>query len=640
MKVFKFGLRAPDRFPPGVPRDPERGQRLRELAMDQLWLRHRYYCDLLEVHRGRRAAERERELALGLDVATRDLAAATDRCKAALKAAKAARAAQGVRRNPPEHARAVAAAKAARKEARAALRAKRADLREQTQADRDAIGERFLAMRRSLRRHYSKILGLRHGTYTAVEAAVDAACRSTPLWDTHGNPSDPRFPAYTGEGSIGVQVQGGMSVDELLGGAHRQVQLSITGSRRSGKEYGVLRVRVGSDANRDPIWAEWPIVLHRRFPLKARIKRVMVSRRMTGTTEHWSTEFTVDDSASGPAERCGDDVVAMDLGWRRESEALRVVAWRDERGNHGLLRLDPAVLERLQKADGIRAVRDKNMLAAVQTLCAQLGGMALPPWFREQTSRRSKRRPTSAQALARVRQWSSQRRLARLCLRWRRNRFDGDEAAFDALEAWRKRDKHLWNYEAGCRRHALNDRREAYRVFGARMARTYRVVVFERFDLRSMATKPTDGSRDDHQSEAARKSRHRAAPSEVRRCIADAFRSRGGEVVAVPAAWSTQDCPACGYEQVWDAAASITRRPPCPRCGCELDQDDGACIVLLRRYRERHPDGVGPGGARNPDKPGTQTDGRESKWQRVARMRAEKRDRMATSRKPGATPSK
>src|SRR5690606_20002748 len=106
-------------------------------------------------------------------------------------------------------------------------------------------------------------------------------------------------------------------------------------------------------------------------------------------------------------------------------------------------------------------------------------------------------------------------RLAALALRWRQERFAGDEAGYTLVETWRKRDRHLWEYEANLRDQLLARRREQCRRFAAHLARTYGEIVLEDFDLRQVAS----GDGREEQYAGARHQRQLANVAGLRQAI-------------------------------------------------------------------------------------------------------------------------
>lgn len=608
IRVYQYGLRPPT---------------LNEtLVQEQLKLAHRYYCALLEA----RNKERDGRRALEQGCAAEEQEAV--RCQAELNRllteqakirAKARR-----RADPPELRVAIKDARAKRKEANTTLKAARVAMRDAREEEKKKLYDAWLEEQKRLR-HAS---GLRHGTYTAVEDSIDQANKDTPLWDKDApdEPKNPRFPAWNGSGRVGVQIQHGIFAELLEDCQDTRAQLSIC-DRTSKASYGVLRIRIGSESDRSPIWAEWPIKLHRPLPRGAQIKRIMVSARKRGPRMVWTTEMTVDVPAVAMKEKCGTGVVAVDLGWRimggetrsitrhwRDIDGhIRVAAWRDDQGNSGTLELYPQLIAALRKKDEIEKLRDDGLDFFKELFLAALPE-ELPEWLRARTVKRGERLPSSAQARAYMSQWKSQGRFAALCRAWQ-----GDDMP-PILEMWRYHDHHLWEWVNEQSAQARARRKDHYRCFAAWLTRTYGVIVLEKFDKRYVARDPNP--EDKAKNKTASSSRVLSATSELENCILHAATARGAENVYVDPYRTTQDCPGCGYDQQWwDAAKSLDRKPPCPRCGWDKDQDDSACRIILKRYYDRL-GGVGSdGGAREEEVPEI----KESRYERRSKALRERR---------------
>jgi hypothetical protein len=195
--------------------------------------------------------------------------------------------------------------------------------------------------------------------------------------------------------------------------------------------------------------------------------------------------------------------------------------------------------------------------------------------------------PWLTEATRTIHAWRAERRLAHLAIQWRSQRFAGDEATFDALEAWRKQDRHLYEWEANQRRKSLARRLDQYRRFAAMLARDHHTVVLERFDLRVFAERqPAESERVDIQT--ARTQRHAAAVSELRLSIVQAFLARNGRERRVSAVDTTRACHQCGLKEKWDAARHLYHA--CSGCGAYWDQDDNAWRNMLVRLREQPDD--------------------------------------------------
>jgi hypothetical protein len=564
MRVYQYGL-----LPPRQGSDH---------ARRQMWLAHVYRNDLIAIERGRRAAQR---LLYSSAPNLAPLEEAADRAEQQLQTAlrdlKACRAKTRKRDETQEHRDAVTHARVLKRDAVQAVREARRS--EHGDAALQAERERINAMAHALHLNCRSYCGVYWGSYLLAEAAQDASIRDLPLYDGMA-PNDPAFLRWDGNGRLGVQIQGGLAVEDVFGGVDTRIQIdpvddrawySTSRSERRRRSRTILRVRVGSTGpgGRVAIWAEFPMIMHRPLPAKSRIKEVALHCRRRAGVEHWTVTFTVDDSATLRSKLCGTGAVAIDLGWRLlEDGSIRVGAWKAEDGESGEVVLDKRWLGGLRKCDELRSIRDKEFDAARAKLLAWMGSgldvMQVPEWFVRDTMMLS--------------QWRSQGRLARVAQYWRYHRFEGDAEGFDALEAWRYHDDHLWRWELNQRERSLLNRKERFRIFAAWLARRYSTLILEDFDLSQMARKAKP-EKAEGEAQAPRTQRQMVAPSELRSVLCNAFSARGGRVIEVCSVDTTRVCHACGAVNHWDQAAYL--RWACSACGAGWDQDDNASENIL-----------------------------------------------------------
>lgn len=462
---------------------------------------------------------------------------------------------------------------------RAALKQIEAEWKEKDKVrfkqEREAMHDRVLAYKRALRAE----CGLYWGTYLLVEQAAGAAAKGK---------EDPNFKAWRGEGRVGVQISSNapLSVSGAL--ACRDLRLRIerlpdegriqAGSRRSGRN-AVVWIRVGSNPDHSPVWAKWSVILHRLPPLDARISWAWMQRVKIGPDYRWFLCLTVDgdyarDELTDP-DRTG--TVAVDLGWRVRRDGVRVGYWLDDQGNGGEYLLPDGLRDKMDHARSIKSIRDRNFNAFRDRLADLLaGGKAgqLPEWL--------------AKATRTLRQWRSADRLFELAWRWRRNRFAGDDAVFTEVEAWWRQDRHLHQWYANEEKKVIARRDEMYREIAVALARKYRRVIIEDFDLREVAgrRKLTKGATDAEkkQADAASSVRHVIAPGTFRLKLMESCSARGTEVVKVNPAYTTIDCCKCGVRIPWDPRPNVEHR--CEACGTLVDQDYQACVNLHKRAAE------------------------------------------------------
>jgi Putative transposase DNA-binding domain len=557
LRVYKYGLR-----------DPVGNA---DLVSDQISKAHRYYNVLIEIERNRRAGVRE-VLSGHPDAAMLEarVAELKQSVEAARLSIRAQRAGEQRRAEDPLDRAAVRALRDELKQARAAAKdARRAVAQDPTvKAALGAIEERAKERVREERGR----CGVYWGTYLLCEAAAEQAAKSV---------TDPTFRRWDGSGAVGVQLQGGAPVDAVVGSdSDTRLQIGfvpaeayLTRSGRRNQTRTPLRLRVGSDG-RDPIWAEWPMILHRPIPAGAIIKRAVVHRRRRDCRRwEWSVSITVDES--GCARRPSPDggACSINLGWcLREGGALRVGYVVGDDGHEEEILIPASVRDRFRHADAIRGVRDRNLDEMRPVLSALLAALDVPSAFAE--------RVTTPIAL-----WRSPGRFASLAFWWRAHRFAGDEAAYALLEAWRYRDEHLQRYEAGLRRAELH-RRDVYRNAAARLASRYRTIVLDGTDLRAMQRSPAPESERTEIAPVKLQQRD-AAPSELRLALASAFGpERSVEIAGEAGTPGITELHTCGSVETWDRAAS-GRLHTCSRCGETYDQDANACRNLLRLHRER-----------------------------------------------------
>jgi len=552
VRVYQYGL-------PFGPL-PEHAERVDQ----QLYAAHRYRNELVAIERGRRGAVRE-VLGQHGDVAPLDarISELTAEIVALRQLLRLARQQTRRRVRDPEKA---ARIKEAQKE-RSALRADRRAILDRVAADPeiraklDAIETRLKIWLKVAR----ATSGVYWGTYLLAEAAAQQA---------RGEKMDPKFRAARAysdqvgiDGSIGVQLQGGLGTPELLACTDQRVRLEMAGASRGGRrQRAILHVRVGSDG-RAPIWASFPLVLHRPLPDDARLTWVRVQRRRIGTRFRWVALITAEAHSLDPIRRLPSVTAAVDIGWRRVEGGLAVATVRSEDGGAESIVMPWSIVESFRHADSIRSIRDRLFEERKPPIAEWLRTHELPAWLRLGT--------------ATVAHWRHGAKLTRLAYRWSRERFPGDVAGFDLVDAWRRRDRHLYQYEAGARDGALLRRREFYRVQAVRLAARYPRIVLAKLDLRETAKHVQVENGED--ALAAREYRFVAAAGEFRAALSSAVVKSGGTVESV--AVESKACHACGGLCAWDAAVYETHT--CEHCGARWHVDDNQCRKLLAIARGR-----------------------------------------------------
>lgn len=375
----------------------------------------------------------------------------------------------------------------------------------------------------------------------------------------------PKFHGFRGEGRLAVQLQGGLAVETALACSDTQVRVD--------QSSGNIHLRIGSVDGKKPLWCvvrlcapvgvasrHWA---SRPLPDDAMLKWVYLTVRRCGPHEQWKVHFVM-SRASGFLDPNAADggIVAVNLGWRMTDSGLRVATWVGDDGKEGAEYISERDAGRWAKADSLQAIRDRNFNATHAEFMAWLTqarlGTSLPEWFREST--------------ATAGMWRGPGKLAALCIRWRDERFEGDEKVFTNAEAWRKQDKHLWTWQVNQKRKAIAWRMNLYRCVAARLRKDYATVVLP--DVKWAKLAKTPESTEDSEFVPV-KYRAVAAPALLQRCLTEKSRF----VQFVDPHHITQTCHAC---QKIDVLKGSEIAHTCRHCAATWDQDANAARNALR----------------------------------------------------------
>ncbi len=609
--VYKYGLLAPS----------EEADRVAK----QMYLAHRYRNTLTEIERAKRAYFRDIVMIANphLEKLTEVAKIADQTTREAYVALKQARANARSKDVPDALLMQYSSAKSVSHKVIQELSAARAAaVKSMDKNVVDELNEKLNSLRKSAR----KFSGVFWGTYQIVEDAANKSAQAE-LWEWGEiEPKDPRFVRWNREGAVSIQAQGGLLQKDLFNANYSKKMLRVdtvdekawyseSRSERRRLCRTFLYLRVGSKGIA-PIWAKFPMLMHRPILDGYVIKRATVHLRYIGPRPEWTVDFTIESDKPRPMT-CGNGIAAIDIGWRVIGDEIRIAVWRNDRGETGDVRLSNRLLHTLRKASELRSVRDDNFNAVKTALAASISGISnLPEWL--------------AKRLSTMAQWRSCERMSNLAKEWKVNRFDGDAVAYDILEAWRYHDFHLWEWESSERSKSLRQRKNVYRNICAQIARTHRTVVLEEFNLSKMA-KRAPVEKTDAENDVAKSNRQLVSTGEFRSVLINAVTARGGEIVKVSAVNSTRECSACGFVNTFDAAENLCHT--CTKCGVRWDQDPNAATNLLERGIERLRDMENAATARKNGKGNSDEEVKESRWVRAKKARVEKEARMATARK-------
>lgn len=539
----------------------------RDRVMDQLRKASDYRNKLVEIELARRAATDQtlRELCPGLLECEAALAEVTTQIDDVVAQQKGRNQRARGMTDEADFREKLAELKPRRRE----LAAKRKDLRvgsfatAETQERLAAVNETSAAAVRTAR----AACGVFWGSYLLVEQAANMFRKGAP----------PVFRGFRGEGRIAVQLQGGMTWADATSGGDTRLRivhspqtevrttcngtiLPLPGAKQQSKLY-TFWLRIGSDG-RAPVWATWPMILHRVPPDGARIKWAIVQRRIIAGRERWSLTLSLEAEAFRRPQGDDDDV-GVDVGYRSMPDgSLRVAYVHGSDGAGRDYRIDAGKIAEFRKVEDLQSIRDQHHNETRAALRDWLASHECPVWLVEATEH--------------MHVWKRLSRLDQLVVQWRGQRFDGDEEILSRLETWRTKERHLWQYQENLRDQLVAWRKDFYRNVAADLTRQYRRVIVEQLDLRELHdVLRTAEDRDVHtpQRHAART----ANLSLLLRCLREAAR----DFVVVDPAGTTSTCHICGGACEWDHAAHI--RHTCEHCGAEWDQDDNAARNILAR---------------------------------------------------------
>lgn len=433
------------------------------------------------------------------------------------------------------------------------------------------VEERDLTLRKELRAE--------SGLYWCNYLTVEQSCGSF----RQGAPPDFRpWREARQNVRIAVQLQGGMSVPDFLGGGDNRLRFEAAGASRDGRRrFGRVWVRAGSGrkSGREPLWVVVPVVWHRDLPQDGAIKWAYLRRRLLGTRAVWGLEIVVaraegwerPDAATAGA-------VGIDLGWRLLKDgSLRVASWIGDDGGEDELCIPADQLPWFEEPSRLRGHRDdlfNRHHPLLRDWIREQDATLLPEWFRERTRT--------------LPHWRSAEALAALVRTWAEQRFSGDKEMFRLMRGWIEPDAegrphrhgyllqhdHLWDWEQSSWTAGRRWRDDLYRNFVARLRRRYRTARIEDTDWSALARrKPAET--EERENEIARYHRTVAAPGRLAELIREGFAAH----VEVPAEWTTQRCAECGRLDPFDAALELVRT--CAHCGHVEDQDRRAARNLL-----------------------------------------------------------
>jgi Putative transposase DNA-binding domain len=433
------------------------------------------------------------------------------------------------------------------------------------------------------RNHFSRQLGLYWPNYLESERAANQA---------RFQRMDPKFHRWTGEGSLAIQFQKGLSVAKLFECRDSLLRLvppniANTGALRAngqirGKERHVRALyRVQSNEDGSPRWITLEVTMHRMLPANGTIKWAHLQRQKSSgaigktyislTKDYdYTLRLTVEEL---PQEEKNKTKVAIEVGWRLFETGLRVAVALGEDGDLRELYLPKQWLDGKRKAESLGSIIDRGtnqtalaIKAAHPELCKKA-----------ETPENAKKPVTTLTSTSLAWAGDNSRRLASALLKLYRE----NPKLQPELEKWCKQHFHLLRYKKGLQDKLSRIRREIYRKFVSELAKKYSICGIEDFDLRQVTTKDLTK---DQAHELVKWQRTAAGISSLRLILSQRLTAQ-----KLSAKNTTQKCHNCGSIEKWDAAHDVWHR--CKQCNSRWDQDHNSVRNLLDLLLENQAEG-------------------------------------------------
>lgn len=256
------------------------------------------------------------------------------------------------------------------------------------------------------------------GTYLLVDAAMEAAKDKT--FKEHTLPS---FKGVDGTGRVGVRLKHTTWADVLAGTnsflrmrevgplktrSKKQPIRDCISKNRINKQQALVDIRVGSDEKKNPVWATFPVMLHRPIPPEAVICVAWILVRKHGIRFKYTFQLNL-KLPNGRVRAAGAaGAVALHLAWRQEDlpdaeigaeSGLRVgyavgtdgvstpIFMPTSEGRNKWGKHPRSVQDALALENRLRGFSDEHFNVAREVLVGWLkGATEVPAWMRHEAS--------------------------------------------------------------------------------------------------------------------------------------------------------------------------------------------------------------------------------------------------------------
>jgi hypothetical protein len=410
--------------------------------------------------------------------------------------------------------------------------------------------------------------GLWWGNYNSVVKAFErgrhAALRSG---------GEMQSKRHDGSGRFTNQIQGGRHISDLFDGGHSQVCLvplpkeawshPSRGERRRLQRTFLTVTVFTRDGERRTV--TWPMVMHREIPADCLVKEVVITRRRVGTSWRWQAVFTCTRPAPIVSPPPFQRSVAINVGWRRVPEGIRVATvLRKDSAKPEFILLPESMVGSFSLIDDIRSRRSKQTSEIVSWL-KTLDWADAPGELK-----------AHIEAIWRT-PYVTAGQLASFSIAWRAHQ-GWYPSEFLRLESWRVEDKKLLLWEANQREKLICRRRDLYRKAAREIVKDASKLILNDLNIGKMRRLNLALGQSNPLPAAARRYRTIAAPSQLRYWIQIQAR-KAGVILVISKKAAAWICHACGV--VNKAAQPEALEYRCAHCNAVWDKDVNACQTML-----------------------------------------------------------
>jgi len=401
-----------------------------------------------------------------------------------------------------------------------------------------------------------------------------------------------RFKSFDGSGTFCVRRSGGVLLEELMSGQLKSMKILPNGidyshlSEKSQRHKARHSLTIAYDSYKVEKKIhykviEWPIILSRPIPDNAVIKLIQVSRKRVGERFEWSCSITLDlpdETPKAMVDHASTAGCGIDLGFRLVKEGLRVATLVDTRGKAEHIVLSTQWLNAMDYVEilqGDLSNRDTEYWHQIYQCLQKTNLDALE----DEVKDRIKDRVNHLLKIGKDKLPLRSMRSIKFFLE-KNDCSQSQElmSVLDLLKRWLSSRFKLARQIANMRQRLLLQRKHLYQNVAIDIARNYSLVRMEDLDLKSLTQVKLKTGEDNELHKQAKKNRTRAALYELISSIKHACTKNNTLLEAMPAAYSSSTCSACGAANI---GVTEEIHVTCEKCGILHDQDENAAKNFL-----------------------------------------------------------